>query len=438
MNAELPSVVEQLNLRFLRDHPAVAARRLEELSIEESLDEIGALPAASLLATWPHLATERGAQLLARMSSSVSSALLAGLLPTDATRFLGGLDADEQARLLQDLPRDAASELRGLMSYPDDTAGRLMDTRFPHFRASLSAREALDRLREAHRRVTRAVFVIDDENHLTGHVSIQDLALAHPHVALADLAQAPFAVVQPMDPRDDVIAIAERHPLSELPVVDLDGRLIGVIAPGTLVQALQAEAAAEIGAMVGVSPSERALSKPWFAVKKRLPWLQINLLTAFMAASVVGLFQDTIAKFTALAVLMPVVAGQSGNAGAQAQAVTMRGLALREVTARQWLAVTTKEVWVALMNGVSVAITCGLGVWLWSGSLSLVMVISSSMVLAMMAAGFAGAMVPMTLTRLGQDPAQSSSIVLTTITDISGFLSFLGIATLMSSHLQAG
>ncbi|HKY92602.1 MAG TPA: magnesium transporter, partial [Nevskiaceae bacterium] len=161
----------------------------------------------------------------------------------------------------------------------------------------------------------------------------------------------------------------------------------------------------------------------------------INLATAFVAAAVVGLFESTIAQFTALAVLLPVVAGQSGNSGAQAQAVTMRGLALREVTARQWLSVTTKEMWVAMMNGVAVAITCGIGVWFWSGSLGLVMVIASAMVLAMVAAGIAGAMVPMMLTRLGQDPAQSSSIILTTVTDITGFFSFLGIATLLMARL---
>ena len=133
--------------------------------------------------------------------------------------------------------------------------------------------------------------------------------------------------------------------------------------------------------------------------------------------------------------LLPVVAGQSGNAGAQALAVTMRGLALREISIRQWLAVTLKEVSVGLVNGVAVAITCGIGVLVWSGSFGLVLVIAVSMVLAMIAAGFAGAVVPICLTRLGQDPAQSSSIILTTVTDVAGFFSFLGIATLMSSWL---
>ena len=192
---------------------------------------------------------------------------------------------------------------------------------------------------------------------------------------------------------------------------------------------------ADMQTMVGASKDERALSSPLFAVRKRLPWLQINLLTAFMAAAVVGLFEGTIAKFTALAVLLPVVAGQSGNAGAQALAVTMRGLALREISIRQWARVTIKEVNVGLINGIAVAITCGLGVYIWSGSFGLVIVIAISMVMAMVAAGFAGAVVPIVLTRLGQDPAQSSSIVLTTVTDIAGFFSFLGIATLLSSML---
>jgi magnesium transporter len=159
------------------------------------------------------------------------------------------------------------------------------------------------------------------------------------------------------------------------------------------------------------------------------------LLTAFLAAAVVGLFETTIATYTALAVLLPVVAGQAGNAGAQALAVTMRGLALREITLRHWLTVTLKEAQVGLINGMAVAVTCGIGVFLWSGSVGLVIVIASAMVLAMVAAGFAGAIVPIALTRLGQDPAQSSSIILTTVTDVAGFFAFLGIATMLLTML---
>ena len=186
--------------------------------------------------------------------------------------------------------------------------------------------------------------------------------------------------------------------------------------------------------MVG-SADERALSSAPYAVKKRLPWLHINLLTAFLAASVVGLFEDIIAQFTALAILLPVVAGQSGNAGAQALAVTMRGLALREVGLRDWKKLLNKEMTVGLVDGVALAVTCGAGVYLWSGSLGLTAVIAVAMILSMLAAGVAGAIVPIVLTRAGQDPATASSIILTTVTDVAGFLSFLGTATLLSFML---
>jgi magnesium transporter len=264
---------------------------------------------------------------------------------------------------------------------------------------------------------------------------VHDIATADTGQTLRELAQPIAVAVNPITPRDEVVELLERYRLPNIPVISLDGKLVGVVRYSTLVQALEQVASASIQTMVGASKDERALSKASFAIKKRLPWLQINLLTAFLAAAVVGLFENTIAQFTALAVLLPVVAGQSGNAGAQALAVTMRGLALREITVRQWLPVTLKEVSVGLINGLAVALTCGIGVFVWSGSLGLVLVITLSMVLAMIAAGFAGAVVPIVLKRLGQDPAQSSSIILTTVTDVAGFFSFLGIATLLASMI---
>lgn len=184
--------------------------------------------------------------------------------------------------------------------------------------------------------------------------------------------------------------------------------------------------------MVGASREERALSKYGFAVRKRLPWMQVNLLTAFLAASVVGLFEATIARYTALAVLLPVVAGQSGNAGAQALAVTMRGLALREITARHALTLVVKEPRVGVINGVAVAATTAAGVYLWTGSWGLALIIALAMTISMTIACLAGALVPLALQRMGQDPATSSSIILTTVTDVAGFFAFLGIATLFA------
>jgi magnesium transporter len=241
--------------------------------------------------------------------------------------------------------------------------------------------------------------------------------------------------VRALAPQDEVVETFESHRVKSLPVVDFDGRLVGVLRQRELIRASRDQATASAVTMVGASEDERALSSPLFAIRKRLPWLQINLVTAFLAAAVVGLFEGTIARVTALAVLLPVVAGQSGNTGAQALAVTMRGLALREVRARQWLRVAAKEALAGAGNGVAVAATTAGAVFLWSRSPGLALVIGSSMVLSMTLAGLAGAVIPMLLVTLRQDPAQSSSIILTTVTDVVGFFSFLGIATLLASML---
>jgi magnesium transporter len=210
---------------------------------------------------------------------------------------------------------------------------------------------------------------------------------------------------------------------------------MGIVRYQRLFEAVESEAMADMQKMVGASEDERALSPAMFSVRKRLPWLHINLLTAFLAAAVVSVFESLIAQFTALAVLLPVVAGQSGNAGSQALAVTMRGLALREIGTREWRPVLSKEIRVGAVDGLALAVTCGAAVWLWSQSVGLALVIGVAMVMSMVAAGISGALVPIVLTRLGQDPATASSIILTTVTDVAGFISFLGTAALLSFML---
>jgi magnesium transporter len=245
----------------------------------------------------------------------------------------------------------------------------------------------------------------------------------------------PVAWVEALAPLEEVVELLGERKLAVLPVIDRQGHLLGAIRYEALLTAQQEEASADLLTMVGASREERALSRVSFAVKKRLPWLQINLGTAFLAAAVVGLFEETIARTTALAVLLPVVAGQSGNTGAQALAVVMRGLALREIRLRQWNRVLLKELGVGVLNGVAIAASTSFFVYLWSQSVGLAAIIGLSMVISMAIAGLAGGAVPLALTAVGQDPAQSSSIILTTVTDVVGFFSFLGIATLLSGLL---
>ena len=435
MPAEAAAAIDALNRRFLTDYPREAARHLEELPTTKAAEVLAQQPVHVIVPVWQHLSQDTEERLLAAVSDKLRSALLSELDPAPSATLLNRIDPKIRAQYMAPLNPEIAKELDELMHYPPDSAGQLMDPRVIAFRADMGAREALTRLRRSKARALREIYVTDEEGRLSGRVEMQDLALADPNQRLADISRRIASVVQNLTPREEVVEILEQYKLPVLPVIDINGRLVGVIHQAALLTALQEETSLDIQTMVGASKDERALSKVPFAVIKRLPWLQINLLTAFLAAGVVGLFEGTIAKFTALAVLMPVVAGQSGNAGAQALAVTMRGLALREISARHWLRVVWKEVNVGLLNGLAIALTTGVAVFFWSKSFGLSLVIGISMVLSMIAAGFSGAIIPIALTRMGQDPAQSSTIVLTTVTDVVGFLSFLGIATLLAQML---
>lgn len=390
---------------------------------------------------------ERGAQILGRIATALAAsvlqtlrpelagAILSTMDPIGAALLLGGFDAQDRETLLQKIDPGLARELNELMSYPDGSAGRLMQARAPSLPARRTIKQTLARLHRLPARDAAIVVVTDDNGKLVGLVNLADVVRAEPATRLGDIVQAAPIRVDALTPREEIVELFSRHRLQLLPVVDLDDQLLGVIHQSTVIQAAQEEAAADLQAMVGVSREERALSSPLFAMRKRLPWLNINLVTAFLAASVVGLFENTIAQFTALAVLLPVVAGQSGNTGAQALAVIMRGLALREIRVRHWQRVLVKETLAGALNGVAIAIVTAAGVLMWSRSPGLALVISIAMVLSMALAGLAGAAIPLVLTRLGQDPAQSASIILTTVTDIVGFFSFLGLATLFSSLL---
>jgi len=373
--------------------------------------------------------------LVARPALRDPERVLGGADPLRAAAFLARLEEPDRERILENVDDRAAREIRELLSYPADSAGGMMDPRVPMMSADHRVADALDslRLQREHRVVN--IYVVDSAGVYVGRVTLQELAIAEPTDRLGDLVIKPPVSVQATASQTEVVELLETHRILALPVVDFAGRLIGYIRNRSLMEAVEHEATADIQSMVGASRDERALSPVSFAVRKRLPWLEVNLLTAFLAASVVGLFEDTIARFTALAVLLPVVAGQSGNTGAQALAVTMRGLALREVRVRHWLKVASKEARVAFLNGIAVAVSTAAAVYLWSRSPGLTLVIGLSMELSMVAAGLSGAAIPMLLTAIRQDPAQSSSIILTTVTDVVGFFSFLGIATLLSRML---
>ncbi|CAN5819739.1 magnesium transporter [soil metagenome] len=427
--------IDALNLRFLRDHPLDAAHQLERLPPSAATAALRRVPPETLSPIWRYITPVAGDALLHALPDDDAAALLGEIEPGRAAGALMRMDDATRDRFLAGVSTEVADDLRRLMAYPADSAGGLMDAHVAALRADTTAGQALEQLRAAHTRGFRSVFLVDDEQRPHATVEIHQLALADPERRLGDMSRPISASVSAIDPRDSIVDLLQDQHLDELPVLDVHGRLIGVVRARDVVRAAREESSADLQLMVGVSKDERALSPVHFAVRKRLLWMNINLVTAFLAASVVGLFESTIAQFTALAVLLPVVAGQSGNAGAQALAVTMRGLALREIGVRQWPRLLVKEFSVGAINGVAISAVTAAGVYFWSGSQGLAIVIAIAMVLSMTIACVAGAVVPILLTRAGQDPAQSSSILLTTVTDVAGFMSFLGIATLLSSLL---
>lgn len=438
--AEAPAASElearrALNAEYLRHHPEEVARFLDERIPRETaliVHDAGPEAAVELL---ERLNPRVAADVVRNLPAEAAKIALRQMHPSRAAPIVASFETNEREAVLSRLPRRFASEVRELLTHAFDTAGALMDPRITAFTPETTVDDALRKMRTFKEKELGAIYLTDASGRLVGTVPLGEIATATPETKLKDLVRGEPVGVYATATREEIVNYLTEQRVATLPVIDSDRRLVGVIRYRALAAAAEAEATMSMQTMAGVSKEERAFSRVTFAVRQRLPWLQINLATAFLAAFTVGLFEGTIAKFTALAVLMPIVAGQSGNTGMQALAVTMRGIALREVSLRHWPRLVAKEAGVGIINGLAIAGTTMVGVYIWSQSLGLTVVIGLAMVMAMVIAGLSGAAIPLVMKALGFDPAQSSSIVLTTFTDVGGFLSFLGLATLFSSFL---
>ncbi len=437
-SVEAVEAVEALNNAFLLKYPKEAARKLESMFPEKAAQLLSEQPAEVAAAVWRHLPPGVADNVLLYLADKEATDLLTSMEAGSSAALLNRIDAEKREQLFALLDVGVAKELKELLAYPANSTGAIMSTDIMAFSENMTVREAVTQLRNQKVKDLNHLFLLNDEMFLNGQVPVQRLALADDEETLASIAIPLKAYAKAMDPKHEVMGELERLKIDVMPVVDGNDRFVGVVRGRHLLGDLKGILAADMLTMVGASKDERALSSSWFAVKKRLPWLQINLMTAFMASGVVAMFESTIATYTALAILLPIAAGQSGNTGAQALAVTMRGLTLREITVRHWFAVARKEAGAALINGLAIAATCGAGVYFWSKSTGLALIIALAMVSSMTIAAVSGALVPIILKKLGQDPALSSSIILTTVTDIAGFMSFLGIASMLSGMLEAG
>jgi magnesium transporter len=422
-----------LKTTFMRLYPAEVARLLEAEGLRETAEALTTEDPVTAARVVTALPPDVGARLLPALPDDASKEIAGAMDPPRLASLLARLEPSSREELLGLLDPSLADELRELLRHPPGSAGSLMDATPTTFLTGTTVEAALTRLRADREHDLREVFLLDADGRCVGRVPLDRLAVSSPRERLDDLAVDLAATVQVTSSVEEVMELTEGR--ESLPVLDFENRLVGVIRPERFFSASQEERSADLQKMVGASKDERALSAVPFSVRKRLPWLNVNLLTAFLAAAVVGVFEGTIARITALAVLQPVVAGQSGNSGAQALAVTMRGLALREIRQSHWRRVALKELGVGMINGLAIATVTAGAVYIWSGSAGLSFVIAVAMVISMTAAGVAGASVPMVLKALGQDPATASSIVLTTVTDVVGFASFLGLATVLAGWI---
>ncbi len=425
-----------LQEKYLQNHPSESASILEKMHIEKSSHIVASHSPDIIAPIIEKISPDIATMIVQHLPEDHFASIVQKLSNFYAIAILTRLSDLKRESILNLLPLHNKNFLEKSLCYPTDSAGALMESDFIACQENLTVQDAIQHLNNLKEyKIGRVIYIVDEEFHLQSKIELQTLLLAKKDAQLTELTSPVNALVQDTDEKVRVVSTLDKYRVTELPVIDYEGRLLGIIPYDILVETSKEQATLDIVTMTGASKDERALSTPWFAIKKRLPWLQINLLTAFLAASVVSLFENTIATYTVLAVLLPIVAGQSGNTGSQALAVTIRGLALREIHTMQWLRILFKEARIGIFNGLAIALTTSLGVFIWSRSTGLAFIIGISMILSMFIASIAGAAVPLVLSACKQDPAQSSSVVLTTITDVTGFFSFLGIATLLSSLL---
>ena len=378
------------------------------------------------------------AEKLANLGGDVIARELMHLSPGFAQDVLGELSTEARERAISAAPADVAWQWQRNAMYDAGTVGRLMDPVVAVFPPESKVGEVIDELREVvSRTLITYVYVVDQGEHLLGIVTMRDLLFSKRDCTLDEvMLRGPFALHAAMPLEEAMRLVLDRH-YPVYPVVDAERRLIGLVRGQTLFEAQAYEISLQAGTMVGLEKEER-LGTPWVhSLKLRHPWLQLNLLTAFLAAAVVGLFQDTIDRLVILALFLPVLAGQSGNTGCQALAVTLRGMTLGELKPGTERPLIAKETWVGCLNGIGVGVAAAIGMYITASGQSqdqpamLAFVVFLAMIASCMASGVSGAMIPLTLKRFGLDPATASSIFLTTATDVVSMGMLLGLATIL-------
>ncbi len=427
-----------LNL-LQKQHPADLAQVFKELydndrsAVFSMLVERYARLAMEALS---ELEPEIAAVLLEQRSADEIARLVQEIPSDDAAPLIDHLPDELSAAVLDLMRRKATSEVEGLLEYADQTAGRLMNPHVFALPEDLTAGEAIAAV-QASRDVEMVfyLYVVDARRHLVGVASLRRLLLVAPETPLKRIMTTDPITAQVDTDQEEVARQVASYNLLAIPVIDEENKLAGIITVDDVIDVIKDEATEDIYRLAGVAGDETVFTPARESLRKRLPWLVVNLGTAFLAASVVKLFEDTISQVVALAVFMPVVAGMGGNAAIQTLTVIVRGLALGELTWANSRKALIKEALVGIGNGVVLGLVAAAGAWLLQGDPELGAILGLAMVINMFVAAVAGTLIPLALGAANIDPALASSVFITTLTDVFGFLAFLGLATIFLVYL---
>ncbi len=446
----IDTALERVRAALEAGQVEAALAALADLHPADRAETFSDLPRAEQEELLPRLDPEDAAELLEEMedaeaaeaAGSLSTAALADVLdemdPDAAADILGDLPPAQAKAALAEMDAEQAEDVRPLLAYADDTAGGLMTPAFFALRGHMTAKLAVDFLRTQtlDREAPYYLYVVDRDDHLIGVVGLRDLIVAAPDTLIEAIMNRDVHSVPVGTDQEEVALLMKKYGWLAIPVVDAAGRLVGVIKHNDIVYVIEEEATEDLYRLSNVTDGDLSVWSPVrLSVSRRLPWLVVNLGTAFLAASVVSLFEATIAKVAVLAVFQSIGAGQGGNAGTQTLAMMVRGIALGEIELRDVGSALGREIGIGLIHGAIIGVAVAIGAWLWRGIPILGLIIGLAMMGNMVAAGLAGTLVPLTLKAFKLDPALASAVLVTTVTDCVGFGLFLGLATLFLPYL---